>query len=191
MSSEGSVTAWLAQIRQGDPDAAQRLWERYFAQLVHLAQARLRGRPRRIADEEDVALSAFDSFCRGAGAGRFPQLDDRDNLWRILVTLTAQKAAGLARSESRQKRGGGNVLDEGALEGVVGHEPTPEFAAQAAEECGRLLTRLGDADLQTVAVMKMEGYTNDEIAARLTCGLRSVERKLRLIRGIWEKEGAA
>ena len=204
MSSEGSVTHWLGQLQAGDPAAAQPLWERYFRRLVGLARKKLQGTPRRSADEEDVALSAFDTFCRGAAVGRFPQLHGRDNLWRLLVTLTAQKAANLARSQSRHKRGAGAVLDEAALLGlpaspaekmdldqVVGREPTPEFAAQVAEECQRLLAGLGDAGLQAVALGKMEGYTNEEIAAKLGCGLRSVERKLRLIRGAWAKEGTS
>jgi DNA-directed RNA polymerase specialized sigma24 family protein len=203
MSSDGSVTHWLGQLQAGDPAAAQQLWERYFRRLVALARKKLAGAPRRAADEEDVALSAFDTFCRGAEAGRFPQLFDRDNLWRLLVTLTAQKAARLARMEGRQKRGGGALLDEAALLGLaapaeqleleqfVGREPSPEFAAQVTEECQRLLCSLPDADLQRVALWKMEGYSNEEIADRLACGLRSVERKLRLIRGIWEREGAA
>jgi len=86
------------------------LWERYFARLVGLARQKLRSTPRRAADEEDVALSAFDSFCRQAEAGRFPQLLDRDNLWRLLVTVTARKAFHLIRDKNRQKRGGGVVV---------------------------------------------------------------------------------
>jgi DNA-directed RNA polymerase specialized sigma24 family protein len=166
--------------------------------LVVLARARLRGTPRRAADEEDVALSAFDSFCRHAEQGRFPQLLDRDDLWQLLVMLAARKAVDLARHENRQKRGGGQVVGEealgatadeaGALAQVVGDEPTPEFAVQVAEECARLLDRLGDADLRNVALWKMEGYTNHEIAERLGCVERTVERKLGVIRGLWEKE---
>jgi DNA-directed RNA polymerase specialized sigma24 family protein len=202
MPSDGSVTHWLQQLREGDAAAAQPLWERYFRRLVGLARARLRDTPRRAADEEDVALSAFDSFCQGVEAGRFPRLDDRDNLWRVLVALTARKAIDLTRTERRRKRGSGGVLDEAALgdgpagavaalEDFVGREPTPEFAAELAEECRRLLDLLPDAGLRDVAVWKMEGFTNAEIAERLGCGLRSVERKLRLIRAAWEKEGAA
>src|SRR3954465_6949521 len=99
MSPEGSVTRWLAPLQAGDPAAAQQLWERYFRRLVGLARTKLRGAPRRAADEEDVALSAFDSFCRHAEAGRFPRLADRDSLWRLLVTVTARKAAHQARDE--------------------------------------------------------------------------------------------
>ena len=202
MASEGSVTHWLGQLRAGDPTAAQPLWERYFRRLVGLAREKLRGLPRRAADEEDVALSAFDSFCRGAEAGRFPQLQDRDNLWHLLVALTVRKAVDLRRHETRQKRGGGGVLDEAALadlpagagemdlEQVLGPEPTPEFAAQMAEECQRLLDCLDDATLRAVALAKMEGYTNEEIAARLGCAPRTVARKLEVIRKLWGEEAA-
>jgi DNA-directed RNA polymerase specialized sigma24 family protein len=195
---EGSVTYWLAQLRAGDQDAAQPLWERYFQRLVGLARGRLQGAPRRAADEEDVALSAFGSFCRGAEHGRFPRLDDRDDLWRLLVVITARKASHLIRDESRQKRGGGSgrpapagEAAPGELEQIASQEPAPELAAQVAEECQRLLSCLGDGVLRSVAWWKMEGYTNDEIAAQLGCAPRTVERKLQLIRTIWEKEGGS
>src|SRR5262245_10478262 len=131
MSSDGSVTRWLRPLKAGDSVAAQHLWERYFRRLVGLAQARLRRAPRRAGDEEDVALSAFDSFCRGAEQGRFPQLADRDCLWRLLVTITARKAARQVRDETRQKRGGAApVADaEAVLAEALSREPSPEFAA--------------------------------------------------------------
>src|SRR6516225_2636275 len=109
MSSAGSVTDWLGLLKGGDSAAAQRLWESYFRRLVGLARAALKDTPRRAADEEDVALSAFDSFCRGAAQGRFPQLLDRGDLWQLLMVLTTRKAFHLARHERRQKRGGGRV----------------------------------------------------------------------------------
>src|SRR5205807_7762437 len=143
MSAPGSVTHWLAGRRTGEPAAAQQMWQAYFHRLVGLARKKLRAVPRRAADEEDVALSAFDSFCRGAEQGRFPQLDDRLDLWQLLVLITARKAFDLAQHERRQKRGGGAVLDEAALpchadssaqpaglEQIEGAEPTPAFAAQ-------------------------------------------------------------
>jgi hypothetical protein len=99
MSSEHSVTHWIDQLKAGDQAAAQKLWEGYFHRLVRLARTKLQGAPKRAADEEDVALSAFDSFCQGVERGRFPQLADRDDLWRLLVTLTDGKpSAPSARS---------------------------------------------------------------------------------------------
>jgi DNA-directed RNA polymerase specialized sigma24 family protein len=200
----GSVTTWVGQLCAGNRGAAQQLWERYFPRLVSLARKKLQGLPRRAADEEDVALSAFDSFCRGAERGRFPRLGDRDNLWELLVLITARKALDLRQHETRQKRGGGRVGGESALEGrpgrdeggagieqVVGSEPTPALAAQVADEFERLMGLLLREDLRAVAVMKMEGYTNEEIAGRLGCALVTVERRLRLIRAAWERAAAA
>src|SRR5205823_10863614 len=92
MSSAGSVTFWIDRLRAGDARAAEKLWERYFRRLVGLARQKLRHTPRGAADEEDVAVSAFDSFFRGAAAGRFPQLHDRDDLWQLLIAITAHKA---------------------------------------------------------------------------------------------------
>jgi DNA-directed RNA polymerase specialized sigma24 family protein len=201
MASEQSVTHWIGQLKAGNHAAAQQLWERYFRRLVGLARKKLRDTHRLGADEEDVALSAFDSFCRGAELGRFPRLDDRDDLWRVLVTLAARKVLHLVRDQQRLKRGGGAVLDEAALRGpedsageatgieqILGREPTPELAAQVAEECQRLLQKLGDDELRSIAVWKMEGDTSQQIGARLQRAPSTIERKLRVIRTLWSKE---
>jgi DNA-directed RNA polymerase specialized sigma24 family protein len=196
----GSVTYWLGRLKAGDRAAAQQLWEDYFQRLVRLARARLRAAPRRAADEEDVALSAFDSFCRGAAQGGFPRLADRDDLWRLLVVIAARKALDQAARERRQKRGGGAARGESAFSGppnspegeagldqIVGPSPTPEFAAQVAEEYQHLLGRLGDDGLREIAVAKMEGYTHEEIAARLGCAVVTVGRRLDIIRMLWQQ----
>ena len=200
MEGPGSVTNWIAQLKAGDPDAVQPLWENYFERLVTRTRRKLAGAPRRSADEEDVALSAFDSFCRAAAQGRFPKLNDRDDLWQLLVVLADRKASDLVHYERRQRRGGGKTLDEAALEQgnssqqspgigqLVRQEPSPAFAVQVAEEYRRLLNLLGDAQLQQVAVQKMEGYTVEEIAAQAGRVPRTVKRWLRLIRQIWERE---
>ncbi len=190
MTDDASVTLWLDRLRQGDRDAAQPLWERYFDRLVRLARQRLQGVRRAAADEEDVALSAFDSFCRAAERGRFPRLNDRDDLWRLLVVITARKAFDLARRQQALKHGGDRVVEgAGALAALPAPEPTPDFAALVAEECQRLLRKLGDERTRSVALLKMEGYDNEEIAGRLDCALRTVERKLARIREAWEGEG--
>jgi DNA-directed RNA polymerase specialized sigma24 family protein len=193
--AEGSVTGWLGHLKAGDTDAAQRLWERYFGSLVRLAHARLRTASRAAEDEEDAALSAFDSFCSAAADGRFPKLDDRDDLWRILVTLTNRKALNQVERHQAQKRGSGRVVDAAALggsddrrdflDGLEGSEPSPEFALMVADEFRQRLDALRDDSLRQIALMRMEGYTNDQIAERLDCGLRSITRKLELIRRCW------
>lgn len=198
MRSSSSVTQWLGRIKTGDRDAVQHLWERYFAQLVRVARGQLGGARRRVVDEEDVALSALDSFVRGTEQGRFPNLHDRSGLWPLLVVITARKAATLVRDERRQKRGAGKVRGESALvapgdseaeagwAAILGSEATPDFACQVAEECSRLLARLDNPELAQIAHWKLEGFTNSEIGAKLGCVETTVERKLRLIRTLWE-----
>ena len=190
MPTDGSVSHWISLLRNGDHAAAQPLWDRYFRQLEALARGKLGGKPLAAGDAEDAALSAMDSVFRGIERGRFPQLCDRDNLIRLLVVVTARKVAHLLRDQRCQKRGGerGAWAGEVVIEDVIGKEPTPEFAAQVAEESDRLLNLLGRDDLRQVALWKLEGYTNDEIAGKLGCAPRSVDRKLGLIRSLWEKE---
>jgi DNA-directed RNA polymerase specialized sigma24 family protein len=197
MTADGSVTCWLQLLQTGEDDATRQIWERYSGRLIGLAREKLRGAPRRLADEEDVALSVFDSFFRGVEQGRFPHLEGRDNLWKLLVVLTARKALRRIQHERRHKRGGGKVAAEADLapaaeeradlDRFVGREPSPEFAAEVAEECSRLLDRLGDDELRRIARWKMEGHTNAEIAARSNCLVRTVERKVRRIRALWEE----
>ena len=200
MSSAGSVTCWIGQLQAGEQAAFQQLWEIYFHRLVALARKRLQGAPRAVADEEDVALSAFHSFFRCAREGRFPQLLDRHDLWQLLVLIAARKAAKQVQHERRQRRGAGNVHHASALAGgdgsengplfadLIGREPEAALAAQLVEDYQRLLDGLGDDGLRSIAVWKLEGYTNAEIAAKLDRSLATIERKLGLIRDAWEKE---
>src|SRR5262249_7777465 len=160
--------------------------QRYYPRLVQLARSRLQGMPALQNDAEDVALSAFDNFCRGAEANRFPQLFDRDDLWQLLVVITARKAANLVKYSLPAKRGGGRVHSlsaapdcapeaEGALFAeLLAREPDPQFAAQTVEEYRRLLAALDNAVLRSVAVWKMEGYTNEEVAGKLGVSVPTV-----------------
>ena len=185
MAPNGSVTLWLDQVKEGERAGVHQLLERYFQRLVHLARSRLRGRPGLIGYDEDVALSAFKSLCLGAEQGRFPQLADRDDLWRLLALLTIRKAIDVQRrSRARETTG------EPDLGQLLSDEPPPELAAELAEEYQRLLDRLDDAELRSIALWKVEGYSNEEIADRLGCVVRTVERKLQRIRILWAEATA-
>ena len=197
MCSDDSVTHWFEQIREGDSVAARAIWERYYPELVRLAREKLRGTPRRVADEDDIADSVMKSFILAAQKGRFPDLADRHDLWRLLLQMTARKVVDLKRRETRQRRGGGRVRgesgfgdadDRAALAEVIGNAPTPEFAAMMTEQCQRRLERLDDPELEALAVAKLEGYKNEEIAERFGCSVRTIERRLRLIRKKWQQE---
>jgi DNA-directed RNA polymerase specialized sigma24 family protein len=197
MSSRSTDTSLIERLKTGpDALASQEVWQRYFARLVGLARKRLQDSPRRARDEEDVALSAFESFFRGVENKRFPRLDDRDDLWQVLVMLTERKAVDAIRREAAAKRGGGRVRGDSAfgdgdssshngLNDIGDPNPTPEFAAMFTEECRRLFQLLDDSELRVVALLKMEGYSNEEIAESLDRVPRSIERKLNTIRQIW------
>jgi DNA-directed RNA polymerase specialized sigma24 family protein len=202
----GSITRWIGDLKAGHGDALQPIWDRYFAALVERARAKMRPFRGSMAasDEEDVALSAFQALYLGASKGRFPRVDDRDDLWRLLVHLTACKAVDRHRAEQRQRRGGGQVVREsdmiaagvdageegGPLDQIIGSEPSPEFAAMVAEEYRRRLDELGDDTLRRIAELKLACYANEEIRQRLGCSLRSVTLKLELIRKMWRQDDA-
>jgi RNA polymerase sigma factor (sigma-70 family) len=203
MTSEvdDSVTEWITRIKGGGDGIAQKLWERYYDALVRLARAKLKRSRRVTDDEEDVALSAFDSFFTAAANGRYPRLNDRTDLWKILITITKGKVNDRIQKASRIKRGSGNELREADLvaaegeitefEEVVGAAPTPEFAAMVAEEYQRLLDALPDATHRKIAILRMEGWKDDEIAEQVGCVRRTVGRKLQVIRNTWRAEGGS
>ena len=147
-----------------------------------------------------MALSAFDSFCRGAEQGRFPRLDDSDDLWQLLVLIASRKVCDLVEHEGRRKRDWRRTrsADSEDVGEFLGREPDPAVAAQVAEEYRRLLGRLDDGERE-IAELKMAGHTNEEIKEILkrkqeekgekrACSLATVERKLALIRKTWEEK---
>ena len=105
------------------------------------------------------------------------------------------RRSGRSSTGPARKRGGGRVLGESAFMGegeidegmaqFLGREPTPEAAAQFAEDVERLLDDLGNATLKTIALRKLEGHSSAEIALELGISARSVDRKLEVIREIW------
>jgi RNA polymerase sigma factor (sigma-70 family) len=194
MSLDEDVTAWIDGLRREDTAATQQLWERYYQRLLELASRRLPANIRRDFDEEDVALSAIDSLCRGMAQGRFPNLADLDSLWALLIVITKRKCRARVRHHMAQKRGGGKTRGESAFNtakdgaGIseeISQEPSPEFVAQMTEEVTLLLDQLHDDVTRQLAVLKLEGYTNVEAAQHLNCSQTTVERRLRLIRKTW------
>lgn len=196
--NEHSVTRWIGEVKVGDEAAAQALWSRYFEKLVRVCQKKMRPHPRRSEDGEDVAISAVARVFVGLRTGVFPQVTDRDDLWRLLVRIAADKAVDRIRHLKSKKGGAGRVFDESilghedperitGLEQVMGAEPSPEFAAILLEQYERLLRRLSSDELRTVAVLKMQGYSQEEIAAIQDCAVRTVQRRLWLIRKEWRE----
>jgi DNA-directed RNA polymerase specialized sigma24 family protein len=202
LNCEGSITIDFRDLGTVRGDAAARhLWERYFDDMVRVArQKRLKLRVRAggaAEDEEDAALSAFDSFCRGAERGLYPLLAGRDELWRLLAKITVRKALDQIQRQGTIKRGRGRLVDEAGLAGGDRSKPrvrlddfadrgfSHEVAAMAAEEYQRLWSRLGDDSLRLVLDLSLDGCTREEIAAKLGRTTKTVARKQEVIRTVW------
>jgi RNA polymerase sigma factor (sigma-70 family) len=179
-----SVTRLIRAAQHDRASAIAPLLAVYFDRLVQLARRRLQDLPGMSNYDEDVALRSFYSVYRRVRDPERPlQLTGRDDLWRLLAARTISRAIDLIRRHRP-----GEVPDEYNLEQLLTREPTPEEAAATADECRRLLDLLEEPELREIALWKVEGYTNEEIAARLDCVPRTVERKLRRIRLLWRHE---
>ena len=191
-----SVSGWIAAAKGGSREAAEKLFSRYYDELVRVARRRLAGRPMPHVDGEDIALSAFKSFCLAAADGKLEQLDDRDQLWALLVTISARKVSREIRANLSQKRGAGQVLHEADLAGgsigqgldqVSGRDLSPDVHAAVVDEVRHMLDTLGDESLRRIALWKLDGLTNEEIAKELGVVVTTVERKLGRIREKWSR----
>lgn len=195
------VSKLFPRIAEGDDEAVEVLWNRYFESLVRIAGRKLEGMAQRAVSDEDVALSAMMSFVDGMKKGKFDGLHNRNELWKLLVTITARKATGCRRRAFAQKRGGGRVRGESVFVGtnpdshgevgigqVVGTDPTPEMANMVVENCREMLDLL-DSKSRQIALWTLEGYSPAEIAQKLDCARRTVERKLERIRHEWGRCG--
>ncbi|MEM6691447.1 MAG: ECF-type sigma factor [Planctomycetota bacterium] len=200
--TEASLVTWYDRQVESESVALQRLWDAYFHRMVPLARRRMLGSKREVRDEEDIALSAFQSFCRGLQRGRFvanradDETSDDDNLWPLLVTITLNKATEEIRRQRRLKRGGEfkNVAVGSAIElldQLADSGPDPHLVATAQESLQRLMSLLdesGNRDLRDIVVASFEGESPEQIAQRFECSLRTVQRKLKTARALWESD---
>ena len=194
------VTAWIDELRNADASAAGKLWNHFVSRLRDCARKKLHSGTRSVYDDDDAVQSAFHSVCAGIAAGRFPDLRDRESLLRLLLVITSRKIARRHAYDHRQRRDvrrnvsnrifvdSADDLSRDAVQQLPSREPTPEFAAEFAETCETLFQRLDDPQLQQVVTLRMEGYTDSEIGARLKCSRRSVQRSLEVVRRQWSRQ---
>ena len=183
-----SVTRWIHELKKGDCAAAELLWQFLQARLIALAS-------RQVGfavsyDQEDVALDAFATLCEGIRDGRY-EIVNRNALWSLLGVITINGARKRSRDEKRLRRGGSFsriANNDQTLNSITTNELSPEDSYFAMEECKRMLSILPSEDLKRLAVLKVDGYTNEELAEILNCTRRSVQRRLKLIREIWTNE---
>lgn len=198
-ADDSSIAQFVDLAGQGDGMAQQQIWDRYFPQLVRLAQLRIQQNFQRIGDAEDVALSVLNSFFGQIQKKSLPGVRGADDLWRLLSRMTQRKAIDWVRHQQRQKR---RVLGESVLRGhnsppgdlnednarpleqIASEVLEPQLASSLIEDCQRLMQLLPE-DLRPVVLLRLAGHTNAEIAASQQCSLATVERRVKLVRAIW------
>lgn len=203
-SDTHSISDQLDDVKQRDEIAIAKLWDHYYPALVKLAEKRLAalGVQQRAFNGEDVAASALVSFFRAVQLNRFPALDSEVELFRLLRSRTLRKVYDRKRRSQTLKAGGGKVRGESAfgsrspsespsvpgpgIDAMQSETPSPEWIAMMAEECDGLLAMLQDAELQTIAYLRLEGYSNLEIATKIGKSVSTVERRLSEIRACWK-----
>lgn len=184
MQSEESVTRWIVAVRNGDTEAASQLWDRYFRQLMHHARLRMSNVAKTTYDEEDAALSTFLLLCRKLENGSYASVSDREELWHLMLKVLIRKIGRRVKYQGAAKR---SDLKDGSS--FCSLDELPADTTQAiSQECFELISSLKDPNLEQVALLRFEGYTNDEIALKLNRTRRTVQRMLNLIRDLWEEE---
>lgn len=194
--SDDPVSQWIEQLATSDQDAANRLWQHFCRRLMSYARGRLTSTARRVYDEEDAALSAFRSLCRGIESNRYPEINSRDNLWALLVVIAGRKIANRRRFDNQKKRDIRSTCTEdffqksddaefGLMQTLASRDPTPAFAAEVADTSEHLLSILPEPDLRQIVMLKLEGFTNEEAASKLNVTRRTIQRKLERIRRCW------
>ncbi|MEL6898236.1 MAG: ECF-type sigma factor [Planctomycetota bacterium] len=189
MQEEEPITHWIQCLRQGDQEAAQELWRVFFDRLKNYAAKKLGELPKRVSDEDDVALSAFHSVVRGVQDDTFKRMESREDFWQLLVVIAARKASNLHRKQRQRREAGESVLANAV---AVNEHPMGTLQDDNLEEqdlamyfhCTEILEQL-PGNLQTVVLMRMSGYSNAEIAGRIGRSMKTVEHYFRQVRAVW------
>jgi len=188
-----SVSTWIGKTREGDTEAARKLWQRYFESLAIYARQKLPGFLKQMADEEDIALSAIHSLLEGLKKGEFDEVRDRNDLWQILTLIAARKVKNHVKFETRKKRDvrlkrGDSVFAREEVKREQGKNETindPAWLVEFSETSRRFFESLPNDHLRHIAGLKLEGQSVAVIAKHFSVSERTIERKLKLIRNIW------
>lgn len=192
---DGSITRLVLDVRDGSNSAATLLWDHFASKLYRLAETRLRNQAG-MCGSDDIALDAFYSFLKGQQNGRFSDLTTRDQAWKMLAVIVIRKAINALRYEHRQRRNRASTTSQATVDLAAQANPAEEAQWLCIHEGSHslneimeeLLSKLDDSQLRQIAIDKLYGYTNQEIARKQACSLATVERRLRLIRARWEGE---
>ena len=191
MNEEQEWNELIAGLRSGDNDACGRFWKEYGGILESVAERQLSQKVQRRVGSDDIVQSACRTFFRRVSDGQF-DLPDAEALWRLICSITLTKARRAARDHSRQKRGMDReqhidaVVDGGTAPSanLEGNTATPLDAAEVADQMEALLSGLGEQEC-SILDLKLQQFTNDEIADKIGCSERSVRRVIKRLQERW------
>jgi hypothetical protein len=209
-SSDQPVADWLWSLKAYSRScsysqcAARAAYQDFLDRLIGLARARLACYGRSTPGERSETYDGSRRLLEGIRMDRLVSVDDEQDLWLILMVQADRAMVERARQRdaSHDETGGGagqyhlHWQADATGSKIVGPEPTLTFAAQILEEIESSLNRLDEASqptgqvdaghLKTIAVMRLQRYTNREIAHALGCVERTVDRRIAIVKRIWE-----
>lgn len=190
MDDASSVSDWIVRFREnGNEIAALKLWDRINPRIRELSRRWIQkiGMPVSF-DEDDVTVSVFATFCDRLRSGQLPDLNDRDGLWRLVILMTARKANDYAKTALAQKRTNGIANPDVGLHAISelrDSQLEPSIEVMMEDQCQVMLKALSDPILESVVLLKLEGYSNVEIAQNLKYSRRTIQRMLEIVKDIW------
>jgi len=202
-SQPGSVTRAIKDLAEQDETAAELIWGHFFKRLSQFAKSRIYPRHYRLFDEHDITSEAFFALFDGVRCGRFQQIKNRDELWKLLTVIATRKIVNQANHHDRLKRGGGKFHREANKKNTAWRETTDFNSHQLAKStdyhqspsdldafadcCDEMLGMLPNESYRKIALLRLAGFTDAEVAEKLGCVPRTVERKLQTIRMVWDE----
>jgi hypothetical protein len=188
----GSITQWLQRLHSGEADAAKEIWNRYYPRVVRLAALQLIKSDDRSIDEEDVAQSTFRTVYLAVMNGKYPDIEDRRDLWRLLLVSTLNRVRRHHRDSHTLKRSVNElVTQDQSRRRLIMEISGPDAQAEMADLIETLFRRLDQEDptgeLRQIALLKLEEHSASAIARRLKRRKNHVLQRIRLIRILWEE----
>ena len=186
-NADDPISEWLAQLPEGDSLAQHKIYERFARKIESIADRMLTGVPLGDSDSEDVAVKVLKSLFERIQDGRLEPPVNRQQLWNLLMGITRNKSAQVVRHKRTAKRGKGKIkgnsgfgggTDDLGIQRIPDQSPNPAAAFREAEDLAERLESLNDDQLRQIALLRMAGYSNEEIAESLNCGKRTIERRV-------------
>lgn len=177
----------------------EELWNQYYSKLKVAVAGRVSAIRRPVANESEIALSAFHSFVQQARAGQFPDLADQDAMWRLLRTIAIRKANDMRKHLRAKKRGGDQTIlgqadlssDDkgyGGVETAIADVDPPSLDAEVSDLFNSLMAKLPDDRHRDAVLLKLQGAPVVMIAECLGTSSRTVQRLLKQIERRWQAE---